>query len=144
MYSLSRCCAHFCGVGKPSWCTTRGNISPPQIVCELIPRYMNCQANQLSITLNKAQWLRVQHRYVVRYAGVEGETWLHSDEMPTIDDNGNLNNYVEIEAADPAEAARRQRIMATDGMLTADEQARIKAWLAHPTASLTSTPAAAL
>lgn len=84
------------------------------------------------------------YKYVVRYAGVEGETWLHSDEMPTIDDNGNLNNYVEIEAADPAEAARRQRIMAADGMLTADEQARIKAWLAHPTASLTSTPAAAL
>jgi hypothetical protein len=66
---------------------------------------------------------------VARFAGVEGETWLHSDEMPTVEDNGNLNNYVELTAADPAEAERRARIMADDGLLTADEQARIAQWL---------------
>ena len=66
---------------------------------------------------------------MARFAGVEGETWLHSADMPIVDDNGNLNNFVELTAADPEEAERRERLMADDGLLTADEQRRITQWL---------------
>eukprot|EP00241_Pyramimonas_parkeae_P005442 CAMPEP_0114231364 /NCGR_PEP_ID=MMETSP0058-20121206/4001_1 /TAXON_ID=36894 /ORGANISM="Pyramimonas parkeae, CCMP726" /LENGTH=349 /DNA_ID=CAMNT_0001342701 /DNA_START=88 /DNA_END=1137 /DNA_ORIENTATION=+ len=59
------------------------------------------------------------------------ETWVHSDSLPTVDDNGNLNNFVELtaKASDPAKVSRRERLMQDNAQLSSNEKAEIRAYL---------------
>uniref|UniRef100_A0A7S0FXE8 Tyrosine specific protein phosphatases domain-containing protein n=1 Tax=Pyrodinium bahamense TaxID=73915 RepID=A0A7S0FXE8_9DINO len=66
---------------------------------------------------------------------VDGE-WLACPELPTVDDNGNLNNVLEV-APGPGspDAERRSRIMASGGRPTEEEQASLQAQLRGPAPS---------
>lgn len=65
-----------------------------------------------------------QYKFVV-----DGE-WMPSMELPTVDDNGNVNNVITVtpEPGSP-DAARRERIMAERGRPTAEELAQLRASL---------------
>eukprot|EP00928_Gymnodinium_smaydae_P071744 TRINITY_DN55243_c1_g1_i1.p1 TRINITY_DN55243_c1_g1~~TRINITY_DN55243_c1_g1_i1.p1 ORF type:complete len:318 (+),score=77.92 TRINITY_DN55243_c1_g1_i1:54-1007(+) len=60
---------------------------------------------------------------------VDGE-WMPNMELPTVDDNGNINNVAEVKPEPGSEdAARRERIMAAGGRPDKDEVALLRARL---------------
>jgi len=60
---------------------------------------------------------------------VDGE-WLANPDLPTVDDNGNINNVVDVAPAPGSpDAERRGRIMAAGGRPTEDELAQLRAQL---------------
>jgi len=63
---------------------------------------------------------------------VDGE-WQACDQLPTVENNGNLNNVVTVAEADPdpgsPDAERRARIMAQGGRPNGEELATIRAFL---------------
>jgi hypothetical protein len=64
---------------------------------------------------------RYQYKFIVD--GV----WMPSMDLPTVDDNGNINNVVDMEPqAGSPDADRRQRLMASRGQLRPDELEELK------------------
>lgn len=65
-----------------------------------------------------------------QYKFVVDGVWQPNLELPTVDDNGNINNVIEVLPEPGSEdAARRTRIMAAGGRLTSDEVALLRSRL---------------
>lgn len=69
---------------------------------------------------------RYQYKFIV-----DGE-WMPDPTLPTVNDNGNINNVLEVAAvggSDSADAVRRTRLMADGGRPTDEELTEIRSYL---------------
>lgn len=65
------------------------------------------------------------------YKFIFDDRWTYSADHPTLDDGGNINNYVEVvgNTSDPKVNAARKRLLSEDGMLESEERGAIIKWL---------------
>ena len=68
------------------------------------------------------------------YKFIFDDRWTYSADHPTLDDGGNINNYVEVvgNTSDPKINAARNRLLSEDGLLESEERGAIIKWLQGP------------
>lgn len=65
------------------------------------------------------------------YKFIFDDRWTYSADHPTLDDGGNINNYVEVvgNISNPKINAARDRLLSEGGLLESGERGAIKKWL---------------
>ena len=65
------------------------------------------------------------------YKFIFDDRWTYSADHPTLDDGGNINNYVEVvgNMSNPKINAARDRLLSEDGLLESEERGAIIKWL---------------
>lgn len=65
------------------------------------------------------------------YKFIFDDRWTYSADHPTLDDGGNINNYVEVmgNMSNPKINAARDRLLSEDGLLESEERDALIKWL---------------
>jgi len=73
---------------------------------------------------------RELHCGIYQYKFIIDGEWMPNEDLPTVNDNGNINNLAEVAAdADSLDGKRRNRLMAKGGLPTSEELDQIQAQL---------------